>query len=291
MPSATLHDGRTIEIEIHGDGPAVLVPVNPEPAGEGPEAEEMRTWGADPSLGHSLVTGLRDGFRTIAFDYEGHILSVPKADTLTPDAVAHDLLAVADAAGADDFAYYGYSWLAMVGMQLAIRTDRLTALVMGGFPPVGGPYAAMLKVTVATHRMAVEARNSPPTQRNSPSTQPAEAGDWSNVTVSMSQDQTRQFVTLYQALQRFDDRAAQSRIVCPRLCFAGSADRIDYGPKWGDVQVNIAGPILERRAELEQLGWDVRVLDGLDHMRAMQASQVLPVILPWLTSKLPPLAS
>jgi hypothetical protein len=31
------------------------------------------------------------------------------------------------------------------------------------------------------------------------------------------------------------------------------------------------------RAELETLGWDVDVLDGLDHMRAMQADEVLPI--------------
>ncbi|MEZ0070784.1 alpha/beta fold hydrolase [Planotetraspora sp. GP83] len=99
------------------------------------------------------------------------------------------------------------------------------------------------------------------------------------------------FVTLYEALQRFDDRAAQSRITCPRLCFAGSADRIDYGPRWGNTQVDIAGPILEHRAELEGLGWDVRVLDGLDHMRAMQPDQVLPVIRPWLASKLSALSN
>jgi hypothetical protein len=123
-------------------------------------------------------------------------------------------------------------------------------------------------------------------QDASPPAQPVEAGGWENVSVSMSPDQTRQYVTLYEALRRFDDRAAQQRITCPRLCFAGSADAIDYGPKWGDVRVDIAGPILERRAELEGLGWDVRVLDGLDHMRAMQADRVLPVIRPWLASKL-----
>ncbi|GAA3448163.1 alpha/beta fold hydrolase [Planomonospora venezuelensis] len=280
MPTAVLHDGSAIEIEVHGDGPAVLLPVNPAPAEDGPQAEEMRRWGADPSLGHSLVTGLSDAFRVIAFDYEGHVMSTPKGGTLTPDNVARDLLAVADAAGADRFAYYGYSWLALAGMQLAIRTGRLTALVMGGFPPAGGPYAEMLAVTEAAHRMAAAPQEP---------ARPAEPGDWSNVSVSASPDQTRQFVTLYRALQGFDDRAAQDRITCPRLCFAGSADRIEYGPQWGDVRVDIAGPLLRRRAELEELGWQARVLDGLDHMQAMQAARVLPVVRPWLAAVLPAL--
>lgn len=275
MSSAILHDGSTIEIEVYGEGPALLLPVNPRPAEEGPEAEEMRKWGADPSLGHSLVTGLSREFRVVAADYEGHLAGAPKAATLTPDNACRDLLAIADAAGAGGFAYYGYSWLAMIGMRLATRTDRLTALAMGGFPPVGGPYAAMLAVTTAAHRMAVEARPA----------QPVEPGDWENVSVSLSPDQTRQYVTLYEALRGFDDRAAQDRITCPRLCFAGSADTIDYGPKWGDVRVDIAGPLRERRTELEHLGWDVRVLDGLDHMGAMRAAEVLPILRPWLAAR------
>jgi pimeloyl-ACP methyl ester carboxylesterase len=279
MLEARLHDGHTIDIHVDGSGPTVLMPVNPRPV-EGPRADEMRKWGADPSLGHSLVRGLSHAFRVVAYDYEGHVLSTPKPDTLTPANVAQDLLAVADAVGAGRFAYYGYSWLAMIGLQLAIRTDRLSALVMGGFPPLGGPYTQMLQVTTAAHEMAVEAEQSP---------QPAQApqaGDWSSVSVSMSDAQTRQFVTLYRALQDFDDRAAQTRITCPRLCFVGSADEIGYGEKWGNVHISMAGPVLERRAELEALGWTVRVLDGLDHMQAMQVTQVLPMLRPWLMSQL-----
>ena len=78
----------------------------------------------------------------------------PAPDTLTPDNVAADLLAIADSAGPDKFAYYGYSWLAFSGLQLALRTDRLWALVMGGYPPMGGPYQAMLAVTRAAHAMS-----------------------------------------------------------------------------------------------------------------------------------------
>ncbi|HJW91531.1 MAG TPA: alpha/beta hydrolase, partial [Anaerolineales bacterium] len=130
--------------------PNILLPVNPHPA-EGPKAEEMRKWGADPALGHSLVNGLTDSYRVIAFDYDGHNLSWPKPNTLTPDNVVRDILAVADAVGADRFAYYGYSWLGMIGLQLALRTDRLSALIMGGFPPINGPYVEMLPFFEAVH--------------------------------------------------------------------------------------------------------------------------------------------
>jgi pimeloyl-ACP methyl ester carboxylesterase len=275
MPEARLHDGNTIEIEVHGEGPTLLLPVNPRPV-EGPQAEEMRKYGTDPALGQSLIRGLSDTFRVVAFDYEGHVFSKPKPETLTPTNVATDLLAVADAVGADRFAYYGYSWIAVIGLQLAIRTERLSALIMGGFPPLNGPYWEMLRVTTATYEMAG-------------STQTAQAEDedeWSSGTLSKAQ--TQQFVTLYQALQEFDDRAAQALITCPRLCFVGSADEIQYGKRWGDVHVSLAGPILQGRAQLEELGWDVRVLDGLDHMQAMQATQVIPIIHSWLASNVKP---
>jgi pimeloyl-ACP methyl ester carboxylesterase len=255
--------------------------VNPKPI-EGAQAEEMRKWGVDPALGRSLIDGLSDVFRVVAFDYEGHCLRVPKPDTLTPANIARDLLAVADAAGADTFAYYGYSWLALSGLQLAIRTDRLTALVMGGFPPIDGPYWEMLKVTIATHELSKVPRQTPKAPAAS------EGTDWSSVEVTLTEPQTRQFVTLYQGLQGFDDRAAQAKVTCPRLCFVGSADEIDYGERWGDVHVSIAAPIVKRRAEIEALGWDVRIMEGLDHVQAMQAGSVLPIVRPWLISKLSP---
>src|SRR5437588_155725 len=284
MMDATLHDGSTIEIEVNGEGPTLLLPVNPHPV-TGPQAETMQQWGADPALGHSLIKGLSDAFRVVAFDYEGQCLRLPKPDTLTPANAASDLLAVADAVGADRFAYYGYSWLALIGLQLAIRTGRLSALIMGGFPPLNGPYAAMLRVTTAAHEMAVEAAAK--TDEVAADQQPAvEAGDWSSVQVTISPDQTRQFVTLYQALQGFDDRAAQAHITCPRLCFVGSADQIQYDQHWGNVLVSLAGPIVQGQAQLSALGWDVRVLDGLDHIQSMQARQVVPILRSWLATTL-----
>jgi pimeloyl-ACP methyl ester carboxylesterase len=295
MPEARLHDGSTIEVQVHGEGPALLLPVNPRPV-EGPRAEELRRWGNDPAHGRSLIDGLADACRVVAFDYEGHVLQVPKPDTLTPDNLAKDFLAVADSAGAARFAWYGYSWLALAGLQLALRSDRVAALVMGGFPPIDGPYAEFLRVTTATHDMASapssarqgaagDAATAAPASEPAPASSPEEL-DWSTVEVTLSEAQTRQFVTLYQALQGFDDRAAQARLACPRLCFAGSADDIDYAERWGGVRVRVAAPLLERRAELERYGWDVRVLDGLDHTQAMQATAVLPILRPWLTAAL-----
>ncbi len=92
--------------------------------------------------------------------------------------------------------------------------------------------------------------------------------------------------TLYRQLQGFDDRSIQDQLTIPRLCFAGSADTIDYGESWGDVRVDLAGPLVRERDTLARLGWHVRVLEGLDHTSAMQPDAVLPILRPWLSENL-----
>jgi pimeloyl-ACP methyl ester carboxylesterase len=266
--TATLHDGSHIEIEIHGNGPALLLPVNPIPI-EGPQADEMRRWSADPALGRSLIDGLSDVGRIVAFDYEGQVMAIPKPETLTPANVVADFLAVADVAGADRFAYYGYSWLAMVGLQLALSTERLTGLAMGGYPQIDGPYEEMLKVTTIGHELATGARTS------------GGEDEWAAATIEP--DQQRQFMTLYEGLQGFDERAALAKLNIDRVAFAGSKDEIQYGPSWGDVFVSIGGPLVSARGELEALGWEVHVLEGLDHIAAMQGVNVIPILRPWLS--------
>src|SRR5690242_9035644 len=140
-----LPDGTPIEVELSGAGPAVMLLVDPRPVAA-ERADELRRWGVDPHLGRTLCDGLRHRYRVIAVPYEAHLLANPRPDTLIPDAVAADLLTLADAAGVERFAVYGYSWLAMAALQLALRTDRLTGLAMGGYPPLDGPYREMLAV-------------------------------------------------------------------------------------------------------------------------------------------------
>lgn len=307
---AVLHDGTAIHVSVqgnvHGTARSVLLPVRIEPYPPS-EAETMRRWGADPELGTNLVAGLAGSYRVISADYEGHRMAHPAPDTLTPANVAADLLAIADAAGADTFAYYGYSWLALAGLQLAIRTDRLWALAMGGYPPLDGPYQSMLSVTRSAHRMATEAAaQSSLADVDVAAAQgevagadvtgvdvaevsaaeidlsDVEPGDWDAFPVQTSEDQTQQFVTLYEALQDFDDSQVALPPGLARLAFAGSADRIEYGPAWDNVQVRIGEPLADHEPELTAAGWDVRVLPGLDHIGAMNSDVVLPLLQDWL---------
>jgi len=102
----------------------------------------------------------------------------------------------------------------------------------------------------------------------------------------MPEPQARQFLTLYESLQDFDDRRVLSHLDCLRLCFAGSEDEIVYDERWESTHVDIAGPLKDNRHELEAAGWSVRLLEGLDHTQAMQPDNVLPVIRPWLATAL-----
>ena len=277
MPTARLHDRASIDVTVTGHGPAVLVPVSTAVVDD-ETAERMRAWGADPNLGHTLVTALADaGFRVVAADVEGHLAASPKPATLDADALAADLLAIADAAGVDRFAYYGYSWLALAGLQLALRSDRVTALAMGGYPPLDGPYEAMLAVTRAAHQMALAAKDEP--LANLADVQP---GDWDAVEVTQSPEQTQQYVTLYESLQDFHDRAVVDQIKVPRLVFAGADDDIEYGPRWGGTRVEIAAAVERNRGELTDRGWTVVIVPAADHMAAMHAGVVLPILIPWL---------
>jgi hypothetical protein len=180
----------------------------------------------------------------VLFEYPGDV----KPYTLTPTAVVLDLLAIADAADAEQFAWCGYSWTAVAGLQLALETDRLTALVCGGWPPIGAPYKEILRMV-----------SDPGTSYLTPDTR-------------------QQFITFYKDLEMFDDRSAQARITCPRLCFAGSADNYQG--------LGIGATVVSERASLETAGWDVRILEGLDHGEPLQPAVFVPLVTRWFDEHL-----
>ena len=240
--------GVDLVVQVHGAGPAILM--QPLPVHDSTGRDEMRL---KERIDEALIDRLADRYRLVMFDYPG---MTSRPDTLTPGAVVTDLLAVADAVGADRFAWCGYSFTAVIGLQLALATDRLTALVCGGWPPVDGPYGGLLQDLVAKRKTL------PPESEVSP-------------------ESLQQFVTFYTELADFDDLAAQRHITCPRMCLVGSADDI--------FDIGIARTVIDRRAELESIGWDVRVLEGADHMTALEPEAFVPIVSEWLDSQ--PLSS
>ena len=70
-------------------------------------------------------------------------------------------------------------------------------------------------------------------------------GDWDSAEFVLTPDQTRQYVTLYESLVDFDERAALDPLAIPRLAFAGRADNIRYGPRWDNAYVEIGDALVE----------------------------------------------
>jgi hypothetical protein len=116
--------------------------------------------------------------------------------------------------------------------------------------------------------------------RKSPDVRPVTG----TLTRSPDPDQTQQYVTLYESLQDFDERTALDRLRIPRLAFAGANDNITYSAKWDNTYVAIADALREHRDELSKQGWTVELVPDTDHMSAMQATTVLPILTPWLTT-------
>jgi len=188
--------------------------------------------------------------------------------TLSPATVARDYLAIADAAGADRFAYYGYSWGAVTGLQLAIRTGRLTALVSGGFPMIGGPYRAMRTLcrTIERTALRIEDDGAEPTK------------DWLAYG-SSSVAEIRGFASFYDALRGFADRDVQGRITCPRLCFGGTAD---VEMLEGRVLFSGGKLIADHGDEMRRAGWEVQMVQGKDHAGAAAPDVAAPLVRAWL---------
>lgn len=229
-----------IYFEIHGEGiPLVLgFPVMASP------------WQGDPELAvlNGYLERLADRYRVVVMDYPNLAAGVGKtepipSDALTADRVAEDLLKVADAAGFDRFAFWGFSWGGVIGLQLAARTDRLTALVCGGWPPLGAPYADMLKIT---RKMA-----------ESP-----------DVPVRVDQ-----FATFYESVQGWDE--ASLTATCPKLAFIGANDDMAYPD---GITLRLASTVRERRPELEARGWEVVEVPEKDHALFMDPATAVPVV-------------
>lgn len=251
--TAVAHNGDPIEFETHGSGPTLMVWAHPRMM-RGPGGAPMRR------LCKRIVADIGPMRRIVFVKYPWPA----KPDTLTPANVNTDLLAVADAAGADEFGWWGYSWGAVIGLQLAVASPRVTTLICGGFPPLGGPYAAMLELGQILDRrlsrLPLIRLPAPRRVRNS----------------------MRQWVTYYSGLQDFDDEAAQASLTGPRLAFAGGADRVVLGKR----HLADLGPVLlARQPDLEAYGWDVRVLPALKHRGAAQPEVMVPLVAEWLRGK------
>ena len=216
----------TLRFETEGAGPDLLVG---HPITLAPDAAKV-------SRGY--IDRLRDRYRVTVMENPATVVP-PELNTV--ENVVSEILAVADAANADRFAWYGFSIGAVTGIQLALRTNRLTAFVCGGWSPLDGPYAAASAAT-----------------------------EWSAANGGSSAG-----AVFYRSLLKdWSEREAIQKIRCPRMAFAGTNDT--FTAVGHDVRI---GPTLaERKNELERMGWTVRLVDGFGHELGQRPEDAVPVI-------------
>lgn len=199
------------------------------------------------------LSRLTDRYRVLCVDYPsiGGSRDIAPA-ALTANRVCADLLDVASAAGFDRFSYWGYSWSAAVGLQLVSRTQRISALVLGGWPPLGAPYEAILKAT--------RLKQSDP--------------EPSSLKVLRSKEQYRQWETYYSSMLDWPEAKSVAHISCPKLIyFGGDGDLVEAG-----IPIRIASIIRENRSTLEKLNWTVNEIPGQGHGVCMAPELVVPPV-------------
>jgi pimeloyl-ACP methyl ester carboxylesterase len=167
--------------------------------------------------------------------------------------VCSDILAVADAAGFERFIWWGFSWGGLIGLHLASRSDRVAALVCGGWPPLDGPYAEMLD---AMRRLAVGSTN----DRTTP---------------------PQPFVTFYESVQAWPEEQHVARLRCPRLAFVGTADDLEIA----GVRLRLYARVHARSAELERLGWSVAEIENQDHSIYLHPEVIVPTVRDFLDAR------
>ena len=210
---------------------------------------------------HGYLDRLTDRYRVLLVDYPaiGRSRNIAPA-ALTADRACADLLGVASAAGFDRFACWGYSWGGNVGLQLAGRTDRLDALVVGGWPALGGPYEELLQAA----------------RRKLPDPEP------SSLKVLRTAAQYAQWIEYGQSVAGWPEREAVARIGCPRMnVFGGDGDLVEAG-----IPLPIASRIRAHRSELEAVGWRVHEIPGHGHGLCMQPEIAVPPVRAFLDEAL-----
>ena len=245
MPYATAPDGCRLHFELLGpaDGPALMIgyPWNDGMAHMmGEMAGDMSNVAAQVELNHAFVEQFTDRYRVVFMDYPRGLAPTegPLEGDLTPDTAASDYLTIADAAGVERFVALGYSWSATAGLQVASRTDRCAGLALGGWPPLSAPYELLLE------QVRAQAAVFGPDE---------DAGRFIRATANW-----------YEAIVgHWDEEAAVAKLTGPRISFFGADD--DGVPDMG-LPVPLAELTRSRRADLEALGWNMRELEGHDHM-------------------------
>ena len=206
---------------------------------------------------NGFLSRLTDRYRILLVDYPnvGRTLVPPPAE-MTPDRVYSDLLSVADAAGFEQFAYCGHLWGAINGLMLASRSDRVSALICGTWPPLGAPYPDMLR--------GVEIQLAEP---------PTHA-----MVILRNPEQYAQWRTFYSGMQDWPEAEIAAAISCPRLALIGAnAESAVAG-----IPLRLVERLREAQPTLEAMGWTVREIPGTETGAILDPAVMVPEMRSWL---------
>ena len=200
--------------------------------------------GGNTQFTPDIVSPLTDRYRIVLMNSEA---ATPwPAEDHTADRVSNAILSAATAAGVDRFAYYGYSFGAVMALQVAVRSRRVEALICGGWPPLGAQYRETLAVT--------EVRG--------------------------ARGEGLQARAFYRSIAGWPEREAVTKLTCARMVFAGTEDRFDVDGQ----RIRIGPTVAEHKDELQRLGWRVEMLSGYNHSLGARADVIVPLLRQFLDS-------
>jgi hypothetical protein len=147
-------------------------------------------------------------------------------------------------------------------LQLASRSDRLKALVIGGWPPIGGPYKDIAD--------AAERKQHEP--------------EASSMMVLRNKAQYTQWIHYNRSVQHdWNEAAALAAMrALPKLVFHGErGDLVEAG-----IPVPIASLIRNNAATLRQLGWALMQVPAVGHEACMKPELFVPAVRAFLDRSL-----
>jgi len=194
--------------------------------GDGPAIVFSNSLGTDLRIWDKVVPRLAARYRLIRHDKRGHGLSDAPAGPYTIDALASDLLALADARGLDRFALVGLSVGGLIAQKVAVRApSRLTALVLCDTAAKIGTDEMWAARIAAIERGGIDAIADGILERwfskRFRAEQPDDLAGWRNM---LARTPVAGYLATSAAIRAEDLRAAVRGIATPTLVLVGEED-------------------------------------------------------------------
>jgi pimeloyl-ACP methyl ester carboxylesterase len=183
-------EGASLEFDVRGTGPSLLVPVCNFPWLDMPFMDVL-------AARFTVVTASPRGYQaSTRFSEE---------QSYGGEMFVADLLAICDHVGLDTFAVLGYSLTAAMAAWLARMSPRVEAVVAGGFPLLGSYEQVLRGAERDVHALL--------------------ADDDAAAPIKADFD-VRAVLTFYRELAGLSDGALVTDVGCPMFAFWGTADEI-----------------------------------------------------------------